>query len=370
MALVKVQPDPLPAAGIIPEEKGYLRVPYAFCKDTRRISDCLVRSLMYSFSSSKKDPDARCAMSYSRIQDKLNYARSTVGAAIRNAIESGKFDQDKSNRFRASYKYQPDSDSEEPTKPDSDSEEPSALPAFTVEFYLFHTAFKRKDGTAVYLPKSAIQILGLIKTHCENGGFSGSIRSIARTLGHSKTTVQAGIDLLISLDLIFRPSGGRGVNKSKISTYGVQEKLLRKAKRDYNKLQKASRPTVREQNDPTALKAERESYYARLRWAEEDRIDSFNQRLNTDGKYVALDKRRRKLEIEIAKAEVYDQASVPELMKEHRKVCADRTKRMERMGISDEDLKPKFRCDRCNDTGYDIRSGLLCDCFRRQRRRE
>ena len=359
MALVKAQPNPETRLNI-PEEPGYVRVPYAFCKETRRISDCLVRSMIYSFSCVKGKPDARCEMSYSRFQDKLHYSRSTVNAAIRGAIEDGGFDQDKTCRLRASYKYLPATDA-------GDAGEGSAqtLPSFTVEFYLLHTGFSGKDGKVSYLPKSAAMVLGLIKTHHDNGGFTGSTRSIARTLGLSPKTIKKAIDLLLQLELIFRPKEGRGVNGWRRSSYIPNGKALRKAERTFNKSLRGSASKTRK--SPEDLLIERERYYARLQNAERERVSSIEHELNADSRFFELDRRRRQLEVEKAKAEVYSPLRLPGIEKELAKVRIDRARRMAQLGVAEEDLMPKFLCAKCEDTGYMKDSGVVCDCFRRRR---
>lgn len=340
----------------VPDEGGYLRVPYDFCKSAKRTSDCLVQAMIYSFSCVKGQPDARCAMSYTRMQDKLHYARSTVNAAIRHALGKGTFDQDKSSRFRATYKYLP-------------AEEEgcaSALPSFTVDFYMLHTQFIGKDGTARYLPKSAAMVLGLIKTHHENGGFSGSDRKIARTLGYTPKTVRKALNLLIGLGLIFRPAENRGINASKLSSYIPNGKALRKAQRAFNKeMRGASKSAAK---TPEEIRIERDRYYSRLQAAERDRVESLEKELNADSRYFELDRRRRQLEIETAKAEIFAPLRLPGLQEELGRVIVDRARRMAQLGFSEDDLKPKFLCVKCEDTGYCKSDGKPCDCFRRRGR--
>ena len=353
MAMLKAQPN----IGQInvPDEDGYLRIPYDFCRTAKRISDCLVRSMIYSFSCVKGKPDARCAMSFSRMQDKLHYSRSTVNAAIHAATENGAFRQDKSNRFRASYKYLPTTENGETGGP--------TLPSFTVEFYLLHTAFRGKDDKFHYLPKSAALVLGFIKTHCDNGGFSGSERGMARTMGRDKKTIQKAISLLMDLSLIFRKE--RGVNGAVRSTYAVNNKALRKAERAFKKQFKG--PKSYDPKDEEEAKAERERYYARLQQAERDRVESVERELNSDSRYFELNRRRKQLEIELAKAEVFSPLRSPELEKELTEIYADRAKRMAQLGVSEEDLKPKFLCPVCEDTGFHKSDGRMCDCFRHRR---
>lgn len=313
MAMLKAQPN-IPQVNV-PDEDGYLRVPYEFCKSAKRFSDCLVRSLIYSFSCVKGKPEARCAMSFSEMQTKLHYSRSTVNAAIRAATKSGAFSQDKSNRFRASYKYLPTEEEDET------SEAPrQTLPSFTVEFYLLHTQFIGKDGVPAYLPKSAVAVLGLIKTHHENGGFKGSDRKIARTLGYTSKTVRKAIKLLLGLQLIFRPKEARGINGAKLSSYIPNERALRKAKRAFE------RDTGNSSRRKTAeeMRIEREGYYSRLQTAERDRVEKLENELRADSRYFELDRRRKQLEIETAKAEVFAPLRLPGLQRELADVYTER----------------------------------------------
>lgn len=353
MALLKAQIDQGFDQINVPDEDGYLRVPYDFCKATKRISDCLVRAMIYSFSCVKGKPDARCAMSYSRIQDKLHYSRSTVNAAIHAATENGAFNQDKSNRFRASYKY----------LPGSEGMGVPTLPSFTVEFYLLHTAFRGKDDQFHYLPKSAALVLGFIKTHCDNGGFSGSERGIARTMGRDKKTIQKAIALLMDLSLIFRKE--RGVNGALRSTYAVNHKVLRKAERAFKKQLK--RPSTSAPKNSEEMRIERERYYSRLQQAERDRVESLERELDSDSRYFKLNQRRKQLAVALAKAEVFWPRLAPEIDLEYKQVCADRAARMAQLGVCEEDLHPKFLCPICEDTGYRKSDGRMCDCFRHRR---
>lgn len=364
MAFVKGQAQQnCESAVSVPERDDFLRVPYDFCKSAKRISDCLVRSVIYSFSCVKNNPQARCAMSFSRIEERLRYSRSTVNLAIHSATKLDAFDQDKSNRFRASYKYLP------PEMESDGGDEPCVptLPSFTVEFYLLHTTFKTKDGKAVYLPKSAAMVLGLIKTHDDNGGFEGSVRGIARTLGRSPTTIQKAIDLLLDLKLIFRPKEDRGINASYRSRYTVNKGVLRRAEKTFDKkVRRTAGPSAKQ--DPVDEAADRERYYARLQWAEKERAESFERILNSDSRYHSLHQKIKELEIKRAKAEIFTPPAVPGLDRELDLCRADRAKRMAELGISEEDLRPKFLCPKCEDTGVVIGDGRFCDCYLKRRR--
>lgn len=355
MALQKAQQIDLPN-GETPfsEEEGYIRIPYEYSRGTQRISDLFVRAMIYSFSCVEGRPDARCVASFTRFQQKLNYARSTVNAAIRSACATAKVQQDKSNRLRTSYK---------------DLSE-KQLRSFKLELYMLHTQFKKKDGTFAYLTHSAALVFAHIKTHCDEGRFVASYRGIAKALPICEETARKAVKLLMSMDLIFCPKGCRGVNGWKRSEYKVNYKLLRKAERGFKKtatFRQGARADRSRAETSQEWQAERERYYSGLQWTEKQRIERFEAQLNSDSHYFELDNRRRRLEIEKAKAEVFFPEKAQAIRDELERVCKERAERMAQLGFTKEDLQPRFRCELCEDTGFRKSDNRMCDCFPRRR---
>ena len=127
------------------------------------------------------------------------------------------------------------------------------------------------------------------------------------------------------------------------------------------------RGDFRDKKDETTeaanARADRDRYYSALRAKAETKVESVYACMSRDLEFLQADKRLRCLEIEIAKAEVAkDEENLVELLKEKETLKAVRFSRLEANGFTEEDLKPKYYCDKCNDTGY-FPNGKMCDCY-------
>lgn len=339
--------------------KGYIRLPYSSYKKqyggrALRRSEILLLGTVFSYSTAKDAVSNGCNMSYRKFEEKLNLSHGTVARGIKALKRFGAITQDKSNRSGASYQCV----------------NPSKESGFIkVDLYLYATKFfVRGEEEARYLSKSAIDVLCLIKTHCANkagnGDFVGSVRGIATTLNLTKTTVQKAIDVLLGAKLIFRDQAGRGVNGHRRSRFLVNEKLLRRAEKRHKK-ETAPQTTERRlsPNEQAANeRAEFESYYATLRNQAEKRVEWFSDRLRHDDTYTRVNGAMRALEPKIAYAEEFKLFDLVKLKREHKKLQLERAKRMAELNISEVDLVPKWRCEKCSDTGF-LPSGKMCDCY-------
>lgn len=108
---------------------------------------------------------------------------------------------------------------------------------------------------------------------------------------------------------------------------------------------------------------EREEWY-RARRDRAEEIAEYNRRKAEaiDG-YTENMKEMKKLEIAAAKAETvgsvnHTQDMFSELLRLREKLKT----RLAGVGLSEEDLRPKYSCKKCNDTGY-LPNGKPCDCY-------
>lgn len=349
------------------EVPGYIDQPYSFFKKTLsrnggrklRRSEILLYATVYSFSRSDDDT-ATCNLAYSKFEQKLGLSHGTVARGIGALKEAALVNQDKSRRTGASYKCT------------SKIKENGFI---RTEFYLFSTKFEAKGEAPRYLTTSEINVLSLIKTHCGNkkgsGVFTGSVRGIARTLGLSFTIVQKCITTLLKMHLIFRSEENRGRNGYKRSGYTVNAKLLRRTEKNYKrdieppKPKKALSSEAREIEAANA-RAEREHYYAVLREVAENRRQSFLDHLNRDDTYKRVDDALRALPPKIGRAEAFNLPELLHLKNEEKRLQAQRARRMAELGITEEELRPKYRCARCSDTGFKP-DGTMCDCYPKRR---
>ena len=67
----------------------------------------------------------------------------------------------------------------------------------------------------------------------------------------------------------------------------------------------------------------------------------------------------RSIQIDIAKADKKEQ---PILLAKQKELEAERKQILKKLGLSESDLKPKYTCDKCNDTG--AVGGKPCKCFK------
>jgi predicted transcriptional regulator len=338
---------------------GYIRVPYSYYKRHGCRSKILLLSTIFTFSDPKESKT--CNFSYSRFEKKLDLSHGTVAREIKSLKESGEITQDKSRRAGAAY---------------SDAKRTKEKGFVKIEFYLYHTQFNvRGEREARYLTKAEIDVLCLIKTHCANergeGVFLGSARGIAGTLNLSKTTVQKAITTLLRAGLVYRPAEDRGVNGHQRSVYTVNEKLLRRSEKNYNKSSAPAQPSrkaLSEEEKAANARADRERYYSELRNRALSRVAFFTDQLNIDDTYRRINAAWKATAPKIARAEVFNLPELEELRKEKRRLGAQRARRMAELMISESDLIPQWHCRMCSDTGF-LPNGKQCDCYPERGRR-
>lgn len=336
------------------EVAGYIRVPYSYYKRNNGCrSKILLLSTVFTFSNAQ---NATCNSSFTTFGERLRLSRSTVARGIKALKISGEITQDKSRRSCAAY---------------SDAQRTKERGFVKVELFLYFTLFSvRGEDKPRYLTNAEIDVLSLIKTHCANkensGKFVGSVRGIAKTLNLNKNTVQDALSVLLRAGLIYRPGDYRGVNGNKRSTYTVNAKLLRRSERNYKK---KTAPTSAPKEK--ALSAEeraadarsaRESYYSERRNRAIDRAKYFEDKLNQDATYKAIDTAYRAMPMKLAYAEHHHLPNYEALRAQERELETKRRQRMAEFRISEEDLTPRWTCEKCSDTGF-LPNGHMCDCY-------
>ena len=106
----------------------------------------------------------------------------------------------------------------------------------------------------------------------------------------------------------------------------------------------------------------RERYYAALREkaiasaeknrAIADRIEGFTEN----------EKQLSQMEIDLAKAEIFDASSLPALQVKKADMLKKRRMMLASVNLTEADLRPAFRCKNCSDTGF-LKNGAACDCY-------
>ena len=111
-------------------------------------------------------------------------------------------------------------------------------------------------------------------------------------------------------------------------------------------------------------KTDRERYYSQLREKAQSVADAFFAKANKNPRFKSLNVELSKMEIALAKAEVFEEEKLPALLEEKEMLLAERKQVLTSLGISEKDLLPQFTCKKCSDTGF-LKSGAACDCYKK-----
>ncbi|MBQ5929194.1 MAG: hypothetical protein IIX02_00200 [Clostridia bacterium] len=118
-------------------------------------------------------------------------------------------------------------------------------------------------------------------------------------------------------------------------------------------------PTVEAAN----AKADRERHYALLREKAQSRAEKFLSKANANERFKAIATELSKMEIALAKAEVFEPAKLPALMAQKKALLGERKAILAGLGIDEAQLIPQFSCARCADTGF-LPDGTACNCYK------
>ena len=111
----------------------------------------------------------------------------------------------------------------------------------------------------------------------------------------------------------------------------------------------------------------RESWYSSRRQAAEDAAEKVQRRVAKIKGYSENQKRIGALEIMLAKSEVHngeDATETKALAADLKALYKQRTSLLASIGLTEDDLKPKYSCPNCSDTGY-LQDFRPCDCYKR-----
>lgn len=236
------------------------------------------------------------------------------------------------------------------------------------DLYLYQKEFEICGEGKRYLTHSEILVLSLIQTHCGNpnaGKYTGSIRGMAKLLGLSSSTVQRCLDVLKRAHLITCES--KAPNGSRWSTYRINKKLLRTKEREARDSDKKG--YVDPKIAALDAKSEREHFYAVARDRANAPAEQMKARLRADERYREAERRYNMLTPKIGRYDAFGQAEESRKAKgEQKRWAAVMAERMAALNISPEDLRPRYRCVKCSDTGF-LPNGQMCDCYPKGGRR-
>ena len=109
-------------------------------------------------------------------------------------------------------------------------------------------------------------------------------------------------------------------------------------------------------------KADRDRYYALLREKAQTRAERFLAKANANARFKEITAELSKMEIALAKAEVFEPANLPALTVQKENLLKERKGILVDLGIEEKELTPQFTCKKCSDTGF-LPNGTACNCY-------
>lgn len=135
---------------------------------------------------------------------------------------------------------------------------------------------------------------------------------------------------------------------------GMYEAIARGDFRDKEQPTKAA--------DGFEARTKRERWYALRREKAISQAEKVRERFMQDETFAKIYKRLSAIEVEQAKAEVQgDKQKLAKLEQEKNRLRQQKRGIIERNGLTEEDLEPKWSCRKCQDTGFV--NGVGCDCY-------
>lgn len=124
-----------------------------------------------------------------------------------------------------------------------------------------------------------------------------------------------------------------------------------------------------ERTEAINAKAKRDRWYETRRVNAELQAEYIHDRFMKDEEFRRIERRLSAMESELARAEIgaengeaKAQKELVKLTQEQGRLRQQRLGIIERNGLTEEDLLPKWHCRKCSDTGY-LSDGRACDCY-------
>lgn len=238
-------------------------------------------------------------------------------------------------------------------------------------------------GKFFHLTRMQHVILHTIMSHLKSEKINGQERHVfecvnnklANIVGCDGSTVGDALKRLMRIKIISRVWKAR--NHHERSKYIVDRDFdeayqARTAERKESAKRRAvekSSADVREAQELLFdVKADIERHYAALRAAAIDTADGNLARANTDPAFREANQASKRLMIETARAEVFSPLRLPDLQAKLEAANAARRAALDKLGLSESDLTPRWKCEKCSDTGW-LPNGQRCACYRPPTRR-
>ena len=110
-------------------------------------------------------------------------------------------------------------------------------------------------------------------------------------------------------------------------------------------------------------KSAREKFYADKREKAQLVADRYVTKANSAPRFGAIERALSKMNMELAKAEIYTPETLPSLKAKQAELLAERLQVLSALGIEEWQLLPQYECKKCSDSGF-MPSGKACDCYK------
>ncbi len=306
---------------------------------------------VYAFAHMKDKPGAACERSYDDLTNRLRIARSTTRRGIKTTTQAGVIEQKKHYHKKAEYTCNGFSEKEF---------------YITFECYLEEREFyiPRKDCTR-RLSNLEVTLIALLGSLCNipyAKSCERSVQELIREVGYCEKEIREALLNLISAGFVACFERIRYAHKRKRLKFKVNSEVRRLM---IHKPQKAPKKKggLTEQEIAADQRAEWESEYAVRRQIAVERAERHNLRARADEAYRAADDELRALTPKIAFAEIRQSSGLEALRDREKRATLIRAERLVALGILEEQLLPQWHCKKCEDTGFNIRTHRVCDCY-------
>lgn len=110
-------------------------------------------------------------------------------------------------------------------------------------------------------------------------------------------------------------------------------------------------------------KSARDKWYADKRAKAEAAADRYRAIVNGSERFKQIERALRNLNLELAKAELYEPHRLPGLQEAMADYLEERQELLAHLGVQEWQLEPQYDCEKCNDSGYQA-DGRACDCYK------
>jgi hypothetical protein len=111
-------------------------------------------------------------------------------------------------------------------------------------------------------------------------------------------------------------------------------------------------------------KSAREKYYADKREKAQSVADRYATKAKSNPRFGAIEKALSKMNMDLAKAELFSPEKLPSLQAKQRELQNERKDILKALGIEEWQLLPQYECKKCSDSGF-LASGASCDCYKK-----